>query len=318
MLASDVLTSPGRPKAFKGHGLFDAPRGRLHGQLPTTAVARSAEAFKRGFVAVLASYLAVVELLGELVLNWNFPAATMVFITTFVGGPVCFGLSVCLGRKARRYAQRVDEYSKEEETMDPETRLSTLKVALIVCIISVCLMGVALEEVALQDLEFSRFVADDAMPELQAWPTPPPSTTPPLGQGEGEAEGALFWQLPWGLASVAAACVLADYVAMHTEDGDFPLMRYAPGVDWPTAMANMLTLCFGHMMVMAKRRVLSRTTLQRLEKVHYSACGTLSAYGGFTEAVALPALSGQWRQAFANWAVNACFALMGVGLVLLR
>lgn len=287
------------------------------GKLGVTLAQECADAFTRGFVAVLTSYLAVVEHLGELLIEAEYAGAAYVFVGSFIGGPVFFIGAVFSGRQISRWVSSRYDAGAPRSAAEANQRLLGLQLLLSVVIIAVSTLGMMLE--ASGSLNF---IGDDPVgisirqTRSRALSMEAPEGLP-AGLPSGLPSRLLWWQLPCGLFSVGVALVISDKVAalaaMHTK----ALQGYLPSVDLAAAIANASTLVFGHAMVLVESSAFTPDSVARLMKVHSTLGGTLSAYSGFTEAVAKPALLGEWRRALINWILHSLLAVMGAYFVII-
>lgn len=299
------------PGKADGHAGKQGRHRRRGGRRGASMAERCADGFKRGFVAVLTSYLAAVEHMGELLEQQDHGAAALVFLGSFVGGPALFTGAVIAGRRFARWAwPRKEATSEHQDANEIHKRLMGLQAHGALNFIGEDPVGVVLKMPRPSDQvgDVSLTTGPLAVSTVETQ-TPAPGETMPIT--------LLWWQLPWGLLSVGLALVVADRVSILMEQHTQMLQAYVPGVDCPTVAANAATLVFGHAMVLAESCVFAQESLARLVKVHSTVGGTLSAYGGFAEAVAWPALAGQWRRALLNWVVHAYLALMGAYFVII-
>lgn len=261
------------------------------------------DAFKRGFAAVLTSYLGCVEHINDLLKQRAFLGALLFFLAVFIGGPLIYAGAMLAARMLAHYATpALIRSSSCCRSLDHG--LNIVRSVLCAAVLLISMAGLW------ADLAGS-LVQTELYVEMRE------KEADALSRNAQKVhQNTLWWQLPCGLLSVMIACVVGDYIAAATQTAP-KLERWMPGVDWPTASSNAIALVLGHIFLTLEAMVVKPSTRASLEQIHASAGGALSGYTGFAEVVCLHALSGRWRPALMNWLVNVGIAAIFCLLIFL-
>lgn len=270
----------------------DSPEDPLQSGMPAWGihlVHSTMDAFKRGFIAVLTSYLGCVEHINDLFRQQAAVGVLLFFLSVFVGGPVIYASVLSVGRMLAHYTTPTLIRSASC-CKSLEHGLSTVKSVLCAAVFIISAVGLWVDlNGSLLQTELDLHLRERSYV--------------PKSDIEQVHQLSLWWQLPCGIFSVVIACIVGDYVSANTQCAP-KLERLMPGVDWATATGNVAALVLGHVFLTIEAMVVQPSTRASLELIHASAGGVLSGYAGFAETVTLQALSGRWRPALMNWLIN--------------
>jgi len=283
-----------------------------------SSVLATLKAFRGGFLSQLTSYLAVVEHMGELLKRRHFPQALLTFSGIYVVGPILFTVSLVLWRMFwRRHGTRIWKRSSpraepssngilSSSAREKQGKLKRIRTVLVGGTISICLMGLIADE-----------MNPDLFPEVEA------EVKMQVGQGlPGRWKKATYrrvmdlgmrWDLPANFACTSVAFLLAELITILINSGSW-LQELAPSINWVAVSLNAISLLIWLIFFKIEQITISDQKFSFLYTIHEASGGAISCYASFAEAVALPALSGNWKGAVANWVINAYIACFGLAL----